>query len=72
MAVTETKRRTRTGGRAGAARRRGTDVIEQMPWNPPTNIDAPTEPLTGEGIEAMNETFRSVGFEDSFLRQTKM
>ena len=36
---TPVKRKSRTGGRAGAATRRGTAVIEQMPWNPPVNID---------------------------------
>ena len=51
----ETRRRTRGGGRAGAQDRRGTAVIEQMPWNPPTNIDAPTEPLGPEGVEAIHD-----------------
>jgi len=36
------KRRTRGGGRAGAQNRRGSAVIEQMPWAPPINMDAPT------------------------------
>jgi trimethylamine--corrinoid protein Co-methyltransferase len=49
------KRRTRTGGRAGAATRRGTAVIEQMPWNPPVNTDRPTEPLGTEGVEAIHD-----------------
>lgn len=35
----DTKRRTRSGGRAGAAARRGGEVIEQMPWNPPLLVD---------------------------------
>ena len=48
------KRRTRGGGRAGAKTRRGTSVIEQMPWNPPINIDRPTEPLGPEGVEAIH------------------
>ncbi len=39
--IDEPKRRTRGGGRAGAKTRRGTAVIEQMPWNPPVNIDRP-------------------------------
>jgi trimethylamine--corrinoid protein Co-methyltransferase len=49
------KRRTRGGGRAGARTRRGSAVIEQMPWNPPVNMDRPTEPLGQEGIEAIHD-----------------
>ena len=48
-------RKRRSGGRAGAAARRGSAVIDQMPWNPPLNIDRPTEPLGPEGIEAIHE-----------------
>ena len=51
----ETTRRKRSGGRAGSAERRGTAAIEQMPWNPPINIDRPTEPLTEEGIQAVHD-----------------
>ncbi len=54
MADSKTRKR-RGGGRAGAAARRGGAVIEQMPWNPPTNIDQPIEPLGPEGIEAIHE-----------------
>ncbi|WP_424833165.1 trimethylamine methyltransferase family protein [Ruegeria sp.] len=54
MAETRTARR-RSGGRAGAAERRGSDVIDQMPWDPPVNIDRPTEPLTPEGVEAIHD-----------------
>jgi trimethylamine--corrinoid protein Co-methyltransferase len=54
--MTEVKtRRSRGGGRAGARTRRGTAVIEQMPWAPPINRDAPTEPLDAEGIEAIHD-----------------
>ncbi|WP_299024027.1 trimethylamine methyltransferase family protein [uncultured Sulfitobacter sp.] len=49
------KRRTRGGGRAGAQTRRGTAVIEQMPWSPPINIDRPTEPLSPEGVAAVHD-----------------
>ncbi|MGJ5620205.1 trimethylamine methyltransferase family protein [Sulfitobacter sp. MF3-043] len=49
------KRRTRHGGRAGAQDRRGSAVIEQMPWSPPINIDRPTEPLGPEGVEAIHD-----------------
>ncbi|MGC3939460.1 trimethylamine methyltransferase family protein [Roseobacter sp. EG26] len=55
MARSSDRRRTRSGGRAGAANRRGTAVIEQMPWNPPVNLDRPTEPLTPEGVEAIHD-----------------
>lgn len=55
MTDAPTKRRSRTGGRAGAAIRRGSAVIEQMPWNPPVNIDRPTEPLSPEGVEAVHD-----------------
>ena len=48
-------RKTRGGGRAGARARRGAAVIEQMPWNPPVNIDQPTEPLTEEGVQAIHD-----------------
>ncbi|WP_135501464.1 trimethylamine methyltransferase family protein [Roseovarius aestuariivivens] len=49
------KQRKRSGGRAGNALRRGVAVIDQMPWNPPINIDRPTEPLTEEGIHAIHD-----------------
>ncbi|QYX57926.1 trimethylamine methyltransferase family protein [Roseovarius sp. SCSIO 43702] len=48
-------RRKRGGGHAGNAERRGTATIEQMPWNPPLNIDRPTEPLDPEGVEAIHQ-----------------
>ena len=51
----ETRRKRRSGGRAGNAERRGTSVIEQMPWNPPVNIDPPVEPLDAAGIEAVHD-----------------
>ncbi|WP_171097003.1 trimethylamine methyltransferase family protein [Ruegeria sp. HKCCD7255] len=54
MANPRTSRR-RSGGRAGAAARRGSAVIDQMPWDPPINTDAPTEPLGPEGIEAIHD-----------------
>ncbi|WP_417728156.1 trimethylamine methyltransferase family protein [Roseovarius sp.] len=49
------KRRTRSGGRAGGVARRGSAVIEQMPWNPPINLDRPTEPLTEAGVLAIHD-----------------
>ena len=54
MAETTTRKR-RGGGRAGAAARRGSAAIDQMPWDPPINIDRPTEPLDQAGIEAIHE-----------------
>ncbi len=54
MADSNTRRR-RSGGRSGAAARRGSAVIDQMPWNPPVNIDRPMEPLDQAGIEAIHE-----------------
>ena len=51
----ETKKRRRGGGRAGAADRRGSAVIEQMPFSPPLNIDRPIEPLDEGGILAIHE-----------------
>ena len=46
----------RSGGRAGNARRDSSRAIEQMPWNPPLNRDAPTEPLDAEGVQAIHDT----------------
>jgi trimethylamine--corrinoid protein Co-methyltransferase len=51
----ESKRRKRCGGRAGNAGRRGSAAIEQMPWNPPLNIDRPTEPLDDAGVAAIHD-----------------
>ncbi|WP_298836533.1 trimethylamine methyltransferase family protein [uncultured Roseobacter sp.] len=55
MADAPAKRRGRTGGRAGAAHRRGTAVIEQMPWSPPVITDRPVEPLSPEGVTAIHD-----------------
>jgi trimethylamine--corrinoid protein Co-methyltransferase len=54
MAETEGRKR-RGGGRAGAAARRGREVISQMPWQIPVNVDRPTEPLNEEGVAAIHE-----------------
>ncbi|MGR3616535.1 MAG: trimethylamine methyltransferase family protein, partial [Paracoccaceae bacterium] len=48
-------RRRRGGGRAGAAARRGSEVIDQMPWSISVNLDRPTEPLTDEDVEAIHD-----------------
>jgi trimethylamine--corrinoid protein Co-methyltransferase len=49
------KRKKRSGGRAGAADRRGSAAIEQMPWAPPINLDRPTEPLDDTGVAAIHD-----------------
>ena len=48
-------KRTRSGGRAGKAERRGASAISQMPWRIPINNDRPTEPLNEEGVQAIHE-----------------
>jgi trimethylamine--corrinoid protein Co-methyltransferase len=48
-------RRKRSGGRAGAATRRGSAAIEQSPWRLPINVDRPTEPLDEDGIAAIHD-----------------
>ena len=48
-------RRRRSGGRAGNVRRTAPEVISQMPWHLPENIDRPTEPLTDEGVLAIHD-----------------
>lgn len=48
-------RKRRSGGRAGASARRGHEVISQMPWQIPVNVDRPTEPLFEEGVQAIHE-----------------
>ena len=52
--MNETRTR-RSGGRAGAARNRGTAAIAQMPWRIPLNPDRPTEPLPPEGVAAIHD-----------------
>ena len=63
----QTTRRKRGGGRAGNSARRGTAVIEQMPWRLPVNTDRPTEPLTEEGVQAIHnaamEILEDIGIE---------
>ena len=55
MADTPTRRKGRSGGRAGLAARRGGKVLDQMPWAPPINIDPPIEPLNADGVQAVHE-----------------
>jgi trimethylamine---corrinoid protein Co-methyltransferase len=54
MADTLTRKK-RSGGRAGNSARRGTSVIEQMPWRIPYNHDRPTEPMPPEGVAAIHD-----------------
>ncbi len=51
----ETGRRRRAGGRAGHARRAGGGAIAQLPWQINEIIDAPTEPLTEDGVRAIDD-----------------
>ena len=56
--ATETKRRTRSGGRGGGrggnARRSG-PAVAQQPWNPPRLPDPPIEPLKPEQVERVHD-----------------
>ena len=47
-------RRRRSGGRKGHANRAGGAAISQMPWRIPVNLDAPVEPLSEEGVQAIH------------------
>ncbi|MFT4716112.1 MAG: trimethylamine--corrinoid protein Co-methyltransferase [Paracoccaceae bacterium] len=48
-------KRSRSGGRAGNARRDSTHAIEQMSWRITVNKDRPTEPLDEEGVQAIHD-----------------
>ncbi len=50
-----TKRRKRSGGRAGNVRRDNPAVIEQMPWRIVENTDRPIEPLDEAGVQAIHD-----------------
>ena len=50
-----TMKRRRAGGRAANPRRNRPEVIAQSPWRIPINTDAPTEPLSEEGVQAIHE-----------------
>jgi trimethylamine---corrinoid protein Co-methyltransferase len=54
MADTITRKK-RSGGRAGNSARRGTAVIDQMPWRIPVNHDRPVEPMPPEGVQAVHD-----------------
>ncbi len=48
-------RRRRGGGRAGNVRRGGA-AISQLPWRIPEILDRPTEPLSQDGVAAVDDT----------------
>ncbi|MDE2789381.1 MAG: trimethylamine methyltransferase family protein [Paracoccaceae bacterium] len=48
-------RRRRSGGRRGNQARTPKHAIEQLPWNPPINVDRPTEPLDEDGVRAIHD-----------------
>jgi len=52
-AATETGRRKRSGGRSGNTRRGGR-AVSQLPWQIPQILDNPTEPLSPEGVAAID------------------
>jgi trimethylamine--corrinoid protein Co-methyltransferase len=57
-ASTDTSRRKRAAGRFGGRSgnvRRGGAAISQLPWKVPEILDAPTEPLSPEGIAAIDD-----------------
>ena len=47
-------KRRRSGGRAANTQKRQQKAVAQMPWSLPQNCDAPTEPLSEEGVEAIH------------------
>ncbi|QEE36261.1 trimethylamine methyltransferase family protein [Octadecabacter sp. SW4] len=49
------QRKRRSGGRAANTARRGAQLFKQMPFNPPINIDRPTEPLDEGGVQAIHD-----------------
>jgi trimethylamine--corrinoid protein Co-methyltransferase len=50
-----TGRRRRGGGRAGNIRRDTGVAISQLPWRIPEILDNPTEPLSAEGLAAVDD-----------------
>ena len=51
----EVRRRSRRGGGRSANLRGVGPAIRQLPWEIPVNLDAPTEPLTGEQVQAIHD-----------------
>lgn len=54
-AAIERPARRRGGGRSGNVRRTGIPSSGRHPWTLPVNADAPVEPLTREGVEAIHD-----------------
>ncbi len=50
-----TGRRRRGGGRSGNVRRDTGVAISQLPWQIPEILDNPTEPLSAEGLAAIDD-----------------
>jgi trimethylamine--corrinoid protein Co-methyltransferase len=48
-------KRRRSGGRAANTAKRLKSDINQMPWRLPINTDRPTEPLDGDGVQAIHD-----------------
>jgi len=55
MSDAASPRRRRSGGRAANTAKRQTSDITQMPWRVPVNTDRPTEPLDGDGVQAVHD-----------------
>ncbi len=53
--ATKTGRRRRGGGRSGNVRRDTGVAISQLPWQIPEILDNPTEPLSAEGLAAIDD-----------------
>ncbi|MEE8455586.1 MAG: trimethylamine methyltransferase family protein, partial [Limibaculum sp.] len=53
--ATKTGRRRRGGGRSGNVRRDTGVAISQLPWQIPEILDNPTEPLSAEGLAAVDD-----------------
>ena len=49
------RRRSRRGGGRSANLRGAGPAVRQLPWEIPVNGDAPTEPLTGEQVQAVHD-----------------
>ena len=45
----------RSGGSSGNVRRHSAQAIKQNPWIVPTNSDAPTQPLSEDGVHAIHD-----------------
>ena len=50
-----TKRRRKRGKKSGGAKQAAPFLSKQLPWEQPSYIDAPTEPMDQEGVEAIHD-----------------